>query len=269
MKVFISWSGQRSLAVAKALHDWLPLVNVNFKPFLSSEDTRIGKRWLPEINKKLEQTDFGVCCLDATNQHADWIAFEAGALARKLDEGKVAGYLDGLADEDVKGPLSQFQHSPQDKAGTFKLLGSLNESAGEEGISPERLEKVFEQWWPELEGKLQSLPDEGTATVASRKPDDMIPEILAIVRRMAIGSPLFEPDRSVIVQINELILDEPSNMVDGTFQYHPASLTPWKCLKVTNDAGDNWDWPVEKHRIISFRTPVDAAWQLLRIKGVA
>lgn len=44
MKIFISWSGPKSGAVAKALREWLPLVVNAFEPFLSSDDIDKGTR---------------------------------------------------------------------------------------------------------------------------------------------------------------------------------------------------------------------------------
>jgi len=40
MKIFMSWSGKHSLAVASALRDWLPLLFSDIDLFVSSEDIR-------------------------------------------------------------------------------------------------------------------------------------------------------------------------------------------------------------------------------------
>jgi len=38
MKIFISWSGPRSAAVAELFKEYLPMINNAFDPWLSSED---------------------------------------------------------------------------------------------------------------------------------------------------------------------------------------------------------------------------------------
>jgi len=47
MKVFISWSGQRSAAVADALRYWLPKVIQALEPWMSADD--IEKRYAMAI----------------------------------------------------------------------------------------------------------------------------------------------------------------------------------------------------------------------------
>ena len=83
MRVFISWSGQRSLAVGEALRDWLPLVIQSIRPFLSSTDIRAGQSWFNEISDHLKETNFGICCVTPANQSEPWLNFEAGAIAKE------------------------------------------------------------------------------------------------------------------------------------------------------------------------------------------
>ncbi|HSC20372.1 MAG TPA: TIR domain-containing protein [Solirubrobacterales bacterium] len=70
MKVFISWSGQKSRDVAQLFHDWLPLVLHMVEPFVSSKDIRAGTRWQAEVASELDDTDFGLICVSRHNQDA-------------------------------------------------------------------------------------------------------------------------------------------------------------------------------------------------------
>ena len=80
MKIFISWSGEHSNQVAKALSDWLPLVFQSVSVWVSSEHIQAGSRWAHEVSTKLDESDVGILYLTASNLSAPWILFEAGAL---------------------------------------------------------------------------------------------------------------------------------------------------------------------------------------------
>jgi hypothetical protein len=82
MNVFISWSGPASLAVAKALKEWLPTVIQAAEPWVSDVDIASGARWSPEVSKQLEAAKFGIICLTPGNMDAPWVLFEAGAISR-------------------------------------------------------------------------------------------------------------------------------------------------------------------------------------------
>jgi TIR domain len=84
MKVFISWSGVRSTAVAQTLHDWLPQVMNAVEPWMSSEDMRKGSLWRLTLAEELESTHVGVICLTPENLRAPWLLFEAGALSKRV-----------------------------------------------------------------------------------------------------------------------------------------------------------------------------------------
>jgi TIR domain len=67
LKIFISWSGPRSQGVAEALHDWLPNVLQNVKPWLSANDIDKGAKWRQAVTGELEKSNFGLICLTPEN----------------------------------------------------------------------------------------------------------------------------------------------------------------------------------------------------------
>ncbi|HHM2111315.1 TPA: toll-Interleukin receptor, partial [Klebsiella pneumoniae] len=60
MKVFISWSGQRSKAVAELFNDWLKCVIQASQPWISTRDIDRGAIWFSEINDKLKDVSVGI-----------------------------------------------------------------------------------------------------------------------------------------------------------------------------------------------------------------
>src|SRR5712691_4344098 len=105
MKVFLSWSGQRSRAVAEALRDWLPDVLQVVQPWLSSEDIPLGARWASEIARILEEADTGIICLTRDNVNSQWLNFEAGALSKQFKT-QLCVYALDLSPVEVSGPLA-------------------------------------------------------------------------------------------------------------------------------------------------------------------
>ena len=61
MKIFISWSGEPSGAVGKALRDWLPNVIQVLDPWISKSDIDKGTRWSSEIAEQLQASRVGIC----------------------------------------------------------------------------------------------------------------------------------------------------------------------------------------------------------------
>lgn len=120
MKVFISWPGEKSLAVAKVLHDWLPTVINSVEPWISSEGLRAGLKWNQQLEKELNGTNFGIIVATPRNQRAQWLNFEAGALSKKVGgaESRVAPLLiDFEKATDLVGPLASYQATmPRKKA---------------------------------------------------------------------------------------------------------------------------------------------------------
>jgi hypothetical protein len=186
VKVFISWSGQRSLHVAKALREWLPDIVQYVEPWMSHEDIQAGAKWTPQINYQLSQTKFGIICLTPENQHKPWLAFEAGALAKTVDDAYVVPYLIDMDKSDVKGPLAQFQAVSLDEKGTFGLVQSINKVPDKDAVLPkERLEKLFKRLWPDLEEVFENLPDADAPIQKPRETDEILREVLELVRNIS------------------------------------------------------------------------------------
>lgn len=70
MKVFISWSGGRSRAIADVLRRWLPSVLQAVRPYFSPDDVAKGARWSSEIAKELEASRIGLLVITPENQEA-------------------------------------------------------------------------------------------------------------------------------------------------------------------------------------------------------
>jgi len=178
MKVFLSWSGNRSKQVALALREWLQLVIQNLKPWCSDVDIEAGDRWGNEIATELQDCNFGIVCLTVGNLHSLWLHFEAGALSKSVSQSAVVPFLLDLEVTQIpRGPLSQFQSKKADKTGTLGLLEKLNSTAGS-SLSPQQLATVFERLWPDLESKLTAIPAETSASAPQRATDEILEELV-------------------------------------------------------------------------------------------
>lgn len=182
MKVFISWSGDRSRQVAEALGDWLKKVVQSVEPWVSTDMQR-GVKWLAEVNKNLDEHSFGILSITPENVGAPWLNYEAGALAKHLGEqGRVIPYLLGYQSaSDLKEPLAQFNASLADQEGTWQLVLTLNKHA-EFKLEEGALSETFEVWWPKLHARLAEIIVASPHASARRSNDDKIDEVLAIVR---------------------------------------------------------------------------------------
>jgi hypothetical protein len=174
MEIFISWSGDRSKVIAEALNAWLPKViqRLDRHCWMSASDIDPGKRWNPEVAEKLAKSTFGIICLTEENLNAPWILFEAGAISKTLDMTLVCPYLHELEPRKLSGgPLSQFQATTTDKAGTFRLIQTINKALAPDALDNEFLKETFSQWWPKLNKSFQKVPsldDEPDDSAASR-----------------------------------------------------------------------------------------------------
>jgi hypothetical protein len=160
MRVFLSWSGERSKQVAYALRRWIPKVLPGVVPWMSGRDIGAGTRWSVEIDKGLQTAGFGVICLTPENLGSPWVLFEAGVLARSLRVGRaLCPYLIGVDVSRIQhGPLGQFQSVTADREGTWRLMVALNKARPPKERLRESLRARFGAKWPELAAVLAPPP---------------------------------------------------------------------------------------------------------------
>lgn len=181
LKIFISWSGERSQALALALRDWLPLLLHYAEPWLSTSDIKSGDRWSNEIAKELQDSNFGIICVTKDNLEAPWLLFESGALAKSLEDGRVIPLRLDLEISEISGPLTQFQSEKADGEGIRRLVSSLNKVAATP-IADDRLAQLFEPMWGGLDQKIAAIPASGSPQKRARPQADILEELVSGIR---------------------------------------------------------------------------------------
>jgi len=219
MKVFISWSGERSQALAQALHDWIPLVLHNVEPWLSQADIEAGDRWAEAVAKELADSNFGIICVTRENVGSPWVLFEAGALAKSMQGSKVIPLLLDLDVRDITGPLAQFQAKKVDKAGISEVVHSMNLTANQ-AVPESRAKQLFDALWPEFEKKVAGIPKQPAQAKHARPQHEILEELVTSVRSLdsrlrefSEGAPMSARHRRM--KFHPMMLREITQMVGG------------------------------------------------------
>ncbi len=186
MKIFISWSGERSKKVAELLDDWIQCVIQAVDPWMSSKDIDRGALWFTEITDQLASTSIGIVCLTKENRNKPWILFESGALAKGLTSNRVCTFLIDLAPTDLENPLAQFNHTFPVRDSVWELVRTINLSLKENALKESVLSKVFDTYWGQFENDFKeiiaSTPE--TEVTTKRKDNDIMLDVLSTVRML-------------------------------------------------------------------------------------
>jgi hypothetical protein len=187
MKVFLSWSGNRSKEVASLLSEWLCCVIQAIRPWISTRDLDRGSLWFGEINDQLKDTTVGIICLTQENKTRPWILFEAGALAKGLSTSRVCTFLIDLETRDIVDPLAQFNHTFPTRESILGLVKTLNNALGSNGLDIRILDQVFDTYWPHFESKFSDILEQTKSSEPSipRPKEDVLSEILENTRIMS------------------------------------------------------------------------------------
>jgi hypothetical protein len=215
MKVFISWSGQRSHAVAKALRRLITDLFDDVSPWVSSSEIGAGERWSRAVGTALQESNFGILCCTLDNTASPWLLFEAGALAKSLDDAYVVPYLVDVSSGELASPIKQFQGVTADEEGTWDLVKSVNRRRP----SPrdkEQLERQFDRWWNDMREALHDLP------ATNEKFSTPMQEMLGYLREEAVdrkvrrGFAVWAPTDDPVEELDDLL--------------HPPRIDKWSAL---------------------------------------
>lgn len=191
MLVFLSWSKARSKKMTEALNDGLQFVLQNVEPWFSAEDVESGDRWNSTLTVKLSETKYGIVCVTQENVAEPWLLFEAGAIAKTVDDRtRLCPVLLDLTPGQMTGPLTHFQARRTDSRDEMlKLFVDINNwvrKEGENACDERMLTERFEAYWPTLNPKLDAIRKEPVAgpLPEERTVGDKVEEILRIVRQL-------------------------------------------------------------------------------------
>ncbi|AOU97892.1 hypothetical protein BI364_07870 [Acidihalobacter yilgarnensis] len=193
MKVFISWSGKRSKALANALREWLPMVLQYVEPWVSDKDISAGDRWAQAIAGELEASNFGIICITPENLHSEWILFESGALSKSMLDAKVIPLLFGLELSDLSGPLSQFQAQKMEQSGVMEIVKAIN-TLSETKTSEQIANQLVPALWSRLQEAVENIPDSEPSEKHMRPHHEILEELVTGVRGINTRMRELEPE---------------------------------------------------------------------------
>jgi len=178
MQVFVSWSGQRSGRLAEALKRWLDGVIDGLELFISTELVK-GSLWFGQVEEALDVAGGGLICVTPENVGSPWVHYELGALARGLggEAAKIYTFLLDVRPEDIKGPMSEYQHTLPNHEDVKRLVASI---AGDAAADQE-WERRFEDAWPGLEKEIEE--------VRQRSLTEVLPDFERLFNRKTFNEP--------------------------------------------------------------------------------
>lgn len=208
MKVFISWSGERSRKVAELFKEWLPCVIQATKPWVSTQDIQGGSVWFNEINNELSETPIGIICLTAENKEKPWILFEAGALTKGLTTSRVIPFLIDIKPAEVENPLAQLNLVTYSKETLHKLVKDINANL-EQRLDEKTLDNIFNTYWHQFKEKFDKILSDTPSQKKLDKRDDseILNEVLLLVRdlkKSSIKAPAISDD---VLSLNASVID--------------------------------------------------------------
>jgi TIR domain-containing protein len=249
VKVFISWSGERSRDAAEVLHRWLRLLPGHLEPWMSAKDLVPGGRWIIQLAERLELTQAGVCVLTPENLSSPWLNYEAGAIGKAVGTSRVMTFLVGLTPAEVQAPLGQFQHTVLDETSVLKMVAELNKPTDAEDplLSTDILAQAVNVWWPRLQQPILEIEQRAPGLPPPRRsPHDMLEEILALLRNQ-VSAPTVDTYPNATRVVTSSIADKAAATDSVTFDLRQAKSQ----AEVGPDAEQVQKFAVRAHNLLA------------------
>ena len=127
VEIFISWSGKQGLQIAEAMRALLADVFANdVEMWISDVHIPKGARWNLELARAMDRCSFGLICVTRASCNSPWILFEAGAIAKAVDQSRVFPFLFDMHKSELTGPLAQFQATLPNRKDVGLLFQEIN-----------------------------------------------------------------------------------------------------------------------------------------------
>ena len=205
--LFVSWSGDTSKCIAEILKEWLTILFDDLDVFFTPDDIPTGNRWSNYLAQKLQECEIGLFIYTSQNLDNLWMAFEAGALSKRIDTGRVIPLLFGVNISDLKGPLSQFQARRFTQDGILKTLEAINNCLPSQK-SREQLISYLKFGWPTLEKRIGVILKKNEETDRTERQDvgESIDNLYSLIQTSPWYSTEFPEDICTLVQkVNNLV----------------------------------------------------------------
>jgi hypothetical protein len=184
--IFLSWTHEKGLARAQALHDFLTSIDKDLVCFLSSLSIRFGQEWRDKVFSAMRKSKAIVLCISQHAPPSEWMFFEAGAIFGVNTETKIIPVI-WDSECELQEPLKSFQavglygsDYKKLRADCLSLVEDLCQLLPEHR-RPSRLTAQFDAFWPAFAETL--------AVFATERPEPANPNLeseLALLRRQMV-----------------------------------------------------------------------------------
>ena len=121
---------------------------------MSDSDLKAGRNWRSDLQGHLEESGAGIVVVTADNRDKPWLMFEAGALAKQVNNCLIPYLVDVDSSALSRNALDMFQTVKADREGTQKMVERIFEAGGGKQEDQTAILKSFAALWPDLEKPL-------------------------------------------------------------------------------------------------------------------